>query len=130
MVYRALICGVGLVSLVGCSSSGPDQQPQQKPPPAQYTGDDLGNKPMKVCEVAQNPKGDCYPTTNIGLAPRVGTTPGNKIPNIRLHGWKNTNPTTKTPSSGTLETISLADFYDPSATTYRVIRIVVAGLWC
>jgi hypothetical protein len=130
MVYRALVCGVGLVSLAGCSSAPTQQQQQQNPPPAQYTGDDIGNRPMEACDVGQNAKGDCYPTTNIGFAPRAGGVPGNKIPNIRFLGWPNNDPATKTPSTGELKTISLADFYDPKAEKYRVIRIVVAGLWC
>jgi hypothetical protein len=129
MATKAFAYATALVSLTACSSGPEAMQQHQNPPPPQYTGDDPATTHPDQC-AAKNPNGVCYPTNNIGYAQRSGSTPGSKIPNLRFFGYKNTDPTTKTPSSGDLQQIELADFYDPDATKYRIIRIVPAALWC
>lgn len=85
------------------------------------------NNPNKCAD--KNPAGDCYPTTNQGYNPRKGTVAGNRIPNFKFIGYRGTAGT-QTPNSGDTETIQLADYFDPKGAKYKIIRIVVASVWC
>lgn len=123
-MLRPRIASVAFVVL-GCSSGAPTPQQGSS---NQYPGDDLG--PMQQTKCAANPNGDCYPTTNLGWGVRSGSVPGNRIPNFAFFGYRNADPTTKTKSTGMLERIQLADYYDPSGTKVRLIRIIVGALWC
>ena len=127
--------GLCLFSEAACSSAPPTPNPT--PPPPQYPGDDItGNKP-KQCDTT-NPdvclqscsKAECYPVSNIGYAERKGTTVGNRIPNLRFLAHSNLDAATKTASTGDLAPVQLSDFYDPTGTKFRIIRIVVAATWC
>lgn len=85
------------------------------------------NNPNKCAD--KNPAGDCYPTVNQGYNPRKGSVAGNRIPNFKFIGYRSTDAA-KTPSTGNTETIQLADYFDPKGTKYKVIRIIVASVWC
>jgi hypothetical protein len=84
--------------------------------------------------VATNPYGVPYPTTNIGVNPRGGTsatsTPGNVIQNFAFLGYFNADQGTLTVDTGSPTTISLSDFYDPAEKKYKVLHLNVAARWC
>jgi hypothetical protein len=65
-----------------------------------------------------NPQGAAYPNTNFGF--QVGST----IKNFKFLGFPNANV------AGGLQPISLAEYFDPSATEYKMIHIQAAGSWC
>ncbi len=71
-----------------------------------------------------NPAGDQYPTDNIGTTPRKGDKPGNRIANFKFLGYPDAD------KAGGLKPISLAQFYDPTGTKYRIIHLQAAGVWC
>jgi hypothetical protein len=53
-----------------------------------------------------------------------GTTPGNTIANFKVLGYPNAD------TSQGLQTIQLADFYDPTAKKYKVLNIMAVAEWC
>jgi hypothetical protein len=139
MAYvRSILCGLGMGFVAACSS-GASPNPNPTPVVPQYPGDDLGTKPKQcdfhdptACLQACSPA-ECYPGSNIGYTERkVGNpgTPGNRIPNLRFLAHNNLDTATKTPATGELKTVQLSDFYDPTGTKFRVIRIVVGATWC
>lgn len=65
-----------------------------------------------------NPAGDAYPTANIG------TKKGNTIKNYKFVGYIDGDKSTG------LKPVSLADFYDPTGETYKLIHIQASGTWC
>jgi hypothetical protein len=71
-----------------------------------------------------NPDGVPYPTDNIGTSPRLGNRRGNRMQNFKFLGYPNGD------KSQGLQPISLAQYYDPDALNYKVIRIVASGVWC
>ena len=60
-----------------------------------------------------NPYGVAYPTTNIGYKARNGSNAGNIIKNYKFLGYRNGDPSK-------LETISLADYFDPQTKHVRL----------
>ncbi|HEV3193732.1 MAG TPA: hypothetical protein VGY54_24670 [Polyangiaceae bacterium] len=64
------------------------------------------------------------PAAGYGRAARVGFTAGNVIQNFKFLGYPNAD------TSGGLQTVALADYYDPCAKRYAVIHLSVAGVWC
>jgi hypothetical protein len=83
---------------------------------------------------ATNPYGVAYPTSNIGIIARSGTsstaTPGNIIANFSFLGYVNTDPGTPTSVQSAPTTIHLADFYDPAEKKYKILHLNVAARWC
>lgn len=81
-----------------------------------------------------NPDGVAYPTANLGNQQRTGNTPGNVINNYKFFGY----PTSAVPyptqavvvQSGQLQTIALADLFDPLQKRYKLIHLGVAAVWC
>src|SRR5262249_32073966 len=71
-----------------------------------------------------NPDGVPYPTDSIGTQPRSGDHPGNRIANFKFLGYPNAD------ESQGLQPLSLAQFYDPTGNTYRILHIQAAGVWC
>jgi hypothetical protein len=79
-----------------------------------------------------NPAGDPYPTANIGTTPRKGNcqtdpttcVPGNRIANFKFLGYPNAD------KSQGLKPLSLAQYYDPTGRTYRILHLQAAGVWC
>lgn len=136
MAYvRSIVWALSAMGLGACSSAPPTTNPN--PPPPQYPGDDItGNKP-KQCDykdvnacLASCSKAECYPGSNVGFAERKGATPGNRVPNVRFLAHANLDTSTKTAATGDLTPVQLSDFYDPTGTKFRIIRIVVGALWC
>jgi hypothetical protein len=81
-----------------------------------------------------NPYGVPYPTENIGIYARMGTSassaPGNVISNFCFLGYVNTDPGTATSDKGSPTTICLSDFYDPAEKKFKVLHLNVAARWC
>lgn len=71
-----------------------------------------------------NPSGVPYPVDNLGTIPRKGATPGNRVANFKFVGYPDAN------IGGGLQPISLAQFFDPTGETYRIIHIQASGVWC
>lgn len=73
-----------------------------------------------------NPDGVPYPApaSGFGKNKRTGTTPGNVMANFKFRGYPNDD------MSKGLQTIALADFYDPCGKRYKMVHLSVAGLWC
>jgi hypothetical protein len=102
-----------LLGLVACSSSTPEQDKGLE-------GDGVG---AANSAPDTNPDGVAYPQDNIGYGKR-GAREGNRIANFKFLGYPDAN------KSGGLQPISLAQYFDPSGTKYRIIHIQAAGTWC
>jgi AhpC/TSA family len=70
-----------------------------------------------------NPDGLAYPTDHVGGQKRRGKIPGNRIPNFSFRAYRNGR-------AGGLETISLAEYFDPGQTRHKVLHLQVAATWC
>ncbi len=75
-----------------------------------------------------SPQGVAYPTNNIGYTPRsgpeVGSKPGNVIRNYKFLGYPESD------STKGLQPVALADYFDPEGKNYKIIHIIVSGVWC
>ena len=116
-VASALVCALATFGC-GASSTGaaapPDDAGQGLPPP------ETGGAVMGT-----NPYGVPYPTNNIGFDARKGSIPGNQIQNYKFLGYPGGDV-----SKG-IQTISLADFYDPEGKLgYKLLHLGVAAVWC
>ncbi len=65
-----------------------------------------------------------YPTVGYGRNSRSGMTAGSIMPNYRFLGYPNSD------ESMGLQTVALADYYDPCMKRYKLLHITVAGVWC
>jgi hypothetical protein len=104
----ALSCGwLALASLpgAGCSSDS----------------DEISDPDIPL--VAANVDGDVYPNDNIGGRKRLGKRPGNRMPNFTFKAYRNGR-------GAGLETVSLAEYYDPAQKRNKVLHIQVAATWC
>ncbi len=77
--------------------------------------------------------GAAYPTSHLGTAQRglsngtPNTTPGSVIQNMKFLGY----PTGA--ASGSLQTVQLSDYYDPSpdnASKHKILHIMAVAEWC
>jgi hypothetical protein len=75
---------------------------------------------------SSNPDGFAYPSPSggYGRTARTGNTPGSVIANFKFLGYPNAD------KSQGIQTISLADYYDPCAKRYKMIHLSVAAVWC
>jgi hypothetical protein len=73
-----------------------------------------------------NPDGIAYPTpaNGYGHVARVGATPGSVIQNFKFSGYVDAD------IANGVQTIALADYYDPCVKRYKLLHISVAGVWC
>jgi hypothetical protein len=78
-----------------------------------------------------NPQGAPYPTQNLGRAARgtdaahrPNTTPGSVMPNYKFLGYPGGD------STKGLQTVALADYFDPAGAKYKVIHLIAAASWC
>lgn len=114
-----------LLALAACSSSD-DKGPA--PSSSGNTEQDKGlvgdGVPTPGAAPDTNPAGVPYPTDNIGTLERKGTKSGNRIENFKFVGYKDGNP------ANGLTPISLAQYFDPTGETYRIIHIQASGVWC
>jgi hypothetical protein len=75
-----------------------------------------------------NPYGAPYPTPSNGYGhlARSGNTPGSILQNFKFYGFVDG----VVPSPSKMGIVSLADFYDPCAKTYKMIHFTAAAVWC
>jgi hypothetical protein len=107
------LVALGASTLVACSSGS--TVGATAPPPVVLTGSNA------------NPDGFAYPSPAGGYghnARVVGKTPGSIMQNFKFYGYRNGD------MSQGLQTISLADYYDPCSKRYALLRISVAAVWC
>ncbi len=73
-----------------------------------------------------SPDGFAYPTPagGYGHNARKGQTPGSIIQNFKFFGYPDAVETKG------LQTITLADYYDPCMKQYKLIHLSVAAVWC
>jgi hypothetical protein len=71
-----------------------------------------------------NPDGVPYPTDNLGGAERAGGRPGQRIPNFTFQAYVDGD------RAAGLQTISLADYFDPTQQRYKILDLQVAATWC
>ena len=101
-----LLVGISTVA-PACASDAPD-------PP--FADPDLPT-------VETNPDGDRYPTDHLGGRKRTAQRPGDRIPNFTFRAYR------KGRESG-LETVSLAEYYDPHRKRHKLLHIQGAATWC
>jgi AhpC/TSA family len=97
---------------MGCGSQSPAAAGPESPPP------DAAVKP------ALNPDGVPYPSGAGGHNARAGSTPGSVIQNFSFQGYPDAD------ESKGVQTISLADYYDPCGKRIKMLHLTVAGVWC
>ncbi|MGD0528079.1 MAG: hypothetical protein ABSE49_23295 [Polyangiaceae bacterium] len=88
-------------------------------------GDDGGSS--GTCDPTDvNPDGVAYPCPSGGYGhnARTGSTPGSVIQDFKFQGYLNGD------MSQPIQTISLADYYDPCNKRYKLLHISVAAVWC
>src|SRR5579859_2754363 len=123
------VCLMGVASGFGCSSSS--GSPAHATGPACNPCDDGGSGGNGIASPTSghnvNPDGVAYPTPagGYGHNARSGTTAGSVIDNFKFLGY--VDPTNT--ASG-LQTISLADYYDPCQKRYKLLHLTVAAVWC
>jgi hypothetical protein len=107
-------------SLVACSSSN---QGAACNPCGAASDDDAG---ADAGADDLNPDGVPYPTPagGYGRQARTGKTPGSVIANYKFQGYPNAD------ESMGLQTIALAQYYDPCGKRQKLLHLTVAGVWC
>ena len=70
-----------------------------------------------------NPDGVPYPTDHLGSLAHSRARPGDRIANLSFRAYRNG-------VGGGLQTVSLAEFFDPQAKRNKVLEIQVAATWC
>ena len=76
-------------------------------------------------DAESNPYGVPYPSISVGYNARRGSIRGDQIANYAFQGYPNGD------TSKGLQTIMLADFYDPQGKLgFKLLHLGVAGLWC
>ena len=101
--------GAGGAGVAACSSAAKGD--------AEFPDPDITPAPA-------NPDGVPYPTDNIGWTARKGTIRGDRIANMAFQGYADSN------RAAGLKTVSLADYFDPSAARYKAIHIQISATWC
>jgi hypothetical protein len=83
--------------------------------------DELADPDLPV--VATNPDGDPYPTDRLGGTKRGLRRPGDRIPNFAFRAYRSGR-------GAGLETVSLAEYYDPQQKRHKLLHLQVAATWC
>ncbi len=99
--------------------------PQDSGTPVDSGGKDSGKvdaSPPTNSEL--NPYGVAYPIKGLGKAARKGTTPGSVMANLKFSGYPNGD------GSKGLQTISLANFFDPQMKQFKILIIAGTANWC
>lgn len=119
LTLAAFVAGLGaLAATPGCSSK-------------QGTSDTGGGG---ISGTPQNQDADgggvVYPTAHLGTSQRglnqgvPETIPGSVIPNYKFLGYPDSD------MSKGLQTVSLSDYYDPTASKHKLLHIIAAAEWC
>lgn len=107
---RALLFIAGAAALIAASCTKDDGPPDVADP-------DVPGR-------SANPDGVPYPTDSIGGLERSSLHPGQRIPNLTFQAYVDGD------RSKGLQTISLADFYDPQQKRHKVLDIQISQTWC
>ncbi len=83
--------------------------------------DELPDPDLAVVDT--NLDGVPYPTDHIGGRKRSATRPGDRMPNLTFRAYRNGR-------AGGLETISIAEYFDPTQARHKVLHLQVAATWC
>jgi hypothetical protein len=118
MKIARIFAPIVLTLLAACSSKGSTGTTTPDQDPGLAGGGDATSAPDK------NPAGVAYPTDHIGTNPRNGTNPGDRIKNFKFMGYPDGDV-----SKG-LQPVSLANYFDPTETKYKLIHIQASGSWC
>jgi len=71
-----------------------------------------------------NPEGVAYPTDSLGGAERGVNHPGDRIPNLTFQAYVDGD------RSKGLQTVSLADYFDPERKHHKLLDIQISAGWC
>jgi hypothetical protein len=137
---KAAVAALSLASVVvaasalgGCSSKQGTQSPSTgtNTPGTPTDNGGIDGTGQGLAGHDTNPEGVAYPTKNIGYQARgvdgsgnANKTPGNVMANYKFLGYPNAD------ESKGLQTVALADYFDPTGAKYKVVHIIVAGVWC
>lgn len=105
---RSLSLFLTCVLLASCSSNDP---------PPDFVDPDVEGRDA-------NPDGVPYPTDSLGGIGRASSRAGHRIPNFTFQAYVNGD------RSKGLQTVSLADFYDPEQKRHKVLDIQISQVWC
>lgn len=72
----------------------------------------------------------CYPSKGIGTAPRVGDVYGDRISNRKFVGFRSTTSAAPVDTTKGTTVVQMADYFDPTASTYSLIVLDVCTRWC
>jgi len=124
---------LAVAALLGACSGGTDAT-TDKPVATGASGDagaqapvaDAGGDALLSSAGNVNPDGVAYPTPagGYGDSARKGKTPGSIIQNFKFFGYPNAD------ESKGLQTIALADYYDPCRKRFKLLHLSVAAVWC
>lgn len=115
----ALVLAASALVLAACSSSNTPATGGEQDRGLEGEGVAAANSAPDT-----NPDGVPYPADNIGTLQRQGAKAGNRIANFKFLGYPDAD------KSGGLQPISLAQFYDPTGTRYKIVHIQASGVWC
>ncbi len=117
--------GLAVAALTAGCSGGGAAPGSTAPTSTGATSSDAGGG-ATVAPLSANPEGIAYPSppSGFGRTPRSGTTPGSIIANFKFSGYRNAVVAPQ------LQTIALADYYDPCGLRYKLIHLTVGALWC
>lgn len=74
--------------------------------------------------VDTNPDSIPYPTDHLGGVKRSARRPGDRLPNFTFKGYRDGNRALG------LQTISIAEYFDPTQTRHKVLHLQLAATWC
>jgi hypothetical protein len=114
-----------LALVAGCGGGDSNAAGASRPDAASYTIPGVDAAALASTGNV-NPDGFAYPTPpgGYGHSARKGTTPGSIIQNFKFFGYPNAD------ESKGLQTIALADYYDPCGRRLKVLHLSVAAVWC
>lgn len=87
----------------------------------------VSDEPLSDPEVKAatgNAEGAPYPTDHIGTRSRIKSRPGDRIANFAFQGYRSGK------AGGALETVSLAEYFDPEQKRHKVLHIQGVAGWC
>jgi len=105
-VIRLRLALVILLAVASCTS---DPEPMDDP---------------DLPAVTANPDGLPYPTDHVGGLQRSTLRPGDRFPPYTFRGYRDGD------RSKGLQTIAIADYFDPTQARYKVLHIQLAATWC
>lgn len=124
--FVAFVAALGACSSFSADPGGGDAGAPDSGAPAEDAAPDTGapvdaTPGIDAAIYELNPYGKPYPTKYIGTGVRNGDAAGYVIANFKLTGYK--------VGSSKVETIPLAQFYDPEGRTHSTVVLITCGRW-